>query len=399
MESLKKISKIIEESHALSKTTLFFMMSIGGIYLNGFLSEFNIPFPLEISVLPTILFLIGIISLIILIFLIIYTIIVGLINQHAVTPQIIGLILQNHKEGWQSNTLRNLITYSLYSYIIPLICLVVWIGFYQVKFSLLALTILFVAYLLWALIFGIVVTYTSGLPKKDRVKLTLSMTTQIFLIQLLSFLSFSILLLFINERAKNISEIEIILYVIFYSVINFICTYPISLKDKPNEFEDLDEKLTSNVVVQKSQQYPTFTVIFSLFAISLTPNVSPYVGELPLRLLNVGGGQEIAIISSRQECNTWPEIIIRNNDKNKETCITKTAKLLVQLGNRAYLIFNDEKIKGFVISLDIGKASIIKKIPQNSYYFNEELNSNQKNSSQESKVIDKGSNDEIFDDV
>ena len=242
----------------------------------------------------------------------------------------------------------------------------VWIGYYQTESTSLNFLILFSLYAVWAFIYGVVTAQSMKEGFKEKAIAAFKMTFHIFAVQFVSLLSLSVFLLVVLARAKNISELELLLVVCCYAIVNFICILPMFSKTKFDEINQSEKKLNSDEIIQKSQQYPTYLIIVMLIFLSLTPNISPYVGELPLRLLNIGGGIEVQVKDTRRYCDAWPEFIIHKKDD--DSCVTKTGKLLIQLGDRAYFTFYKEKVGHLVISLDIGKASISKRVPENSFY-------------------------------
>jgi hypothetical protein len=63
MKSKERLRQIVKEYTFYEKPILLLAFFIGFIYLNGYLREFEIPFPLEIGILPTLLIVIGALSI------------------------------------------------------------------------------------------------------------------------------------------------------------------------------------------------------------------------------------------------------------------------------------------------------------------------------------------------
>ena len=74
--------------------------------------------------------------------------------------------------------------------------------------------------------------------------------------------------------------------------------------------DETEEKLEAKTLTRRLFKSPNSILFVALLATTLLPNIAPYVGEVPLRLLNIGGGVErlfyLGLLSRRMVCTQIP---------------------------------------------------------------------------------------------
>ncbi|SUB66277.1 Uncharacterised protein [Photobacterium damselae] len=173
-----------------------------------------------------------------------------------------------------------------------------------------------------------------------------------------------IFLLIIIPRAGDINDLKLSYILFFYIFITVIFIIPIFSKNKLKQLNNSDnDNLDPDFIAKNIQTSPVLAIIFFMILFSLLPQTSSYVAEIPLRLMNIGGGIKFIATDEIKKCDTWPSFIISKRDKS--SCITKTGTLILQLGDKTYALFKDGK-DDKVVSLNLSKSSIVTDIPKNS---------------------------------
>ncbi|WP_181318807.1 hypothetical protein, partial [Photobacterium kishitanii] len=150
---------------------------------------------------------------------------------------------------------------------------------------------------------------------------------------------------------------------ILYLFITYLLMLPFFSKRKLIKLTTTENhKLTPDLIIKHTQNSPAWAIILLMVIASFLSPVSSYVGEIPLKLMNIGGGKNFVATDEIKQCNSWPSFIISKKDKN--SCITKEGKLIIQLGSRAYALFKDGQ-QDKVVSLDLSKSSIVTNVPKN----------------------------------
>lgn len=359
------ILETIESNKALYKPTLFLGMLAGSLYLNAFLSEFGVPFPLDIGVLPTMLLVIGMIAIFLVSITAFYVLLISFINED---PMKSGFhrVINTTSSGLYSSKLRNYLKLYTFTYILP----------YSLFFYLLLSEILtsdsggvFLIFLLGYTFFSFLYSYFISKHAfnhwKEKIRFARRMTLNLILFQAASLLSLGFFVLILVPRVGNIGDYTFLTIVFAYLIVNMFCLMPIFSKDKFFDVTAKSGSLTADKLITHTQATPVPWVVLLLVLLSFLAPFSTYVGELPLKILNIGGGSDFVAVDGKRQCNSWPNFIISNQTEN--SCTTKTGKLIIQLGDRAYAVF-DEGNKDRIVSLNLSKSAIVNSIPENSLY-------------------------------
>ncbi len=362
---IEKINETLSKYQHFNKGVFYASMVAGAIYLNSYLSGFGIPFPLDINLLPTTLLVIGVLSAFFIALASIYTLLIGIMNED---PFKIGLqrIISSCDTGIYTPRNANYIKHTMVSYILPFIFSLVIFSEYDISNSPIKPFIVLLGYISWAFIYSVVITEKEELTGSRRFTLLIKITTYIFLMQLLSIISFAVFLSIVLPRAKNIETIDMILLILGYVVVNAACTLPSFSKQKFDEINISNKSWTAEQIIMQTHTKPTYMIIVALVVCSFIPGVPYYVGEIPLKFLNIGGGIKFAMKDSIERCINWPDSII--DKKTKDYCISREGKLILRLENRGYAVF-DGNHKDKLVSINISESTIVTKIPKDSHYF------------------------------
>ncbi|WP_147280340.1 hypothetical protein [Photobacterium damselae] len=361
MNILEKIKIIIELYKSFYKPILITSMIAGSIYLNGFLSSYGVPFPLDIAVLPSTLLIIGTLSLLIVIITSIYVILMIFMNSDPLNTGY-HLIINTSKYGVISFRSRNYIPFIFITYLLPFSLLFATI--YRDLIPTESTYILLIVIFLWSFFCSCFISRNKIRSKKSRNIFIGLFTLHLFIFQIISFTSLMIFLLIIIPRAGDINDLKLSYILFFYIFITVIFIIPIFSKNKLKQLNNSDnDNLDPDFIAKNIQTSPVLAIIFFMILFSLLPQTSSYVAEIPLRLMNIGGGIKFIATDEIKKCDTWPSFIISKRDKS--SCITKTGTLILQLGDKTYALFKDGK-DDKVVSLNLSKSSIVTDIPKNS---------------------------------
>lgn len=365
MRSKERLRQIIQEYTIYEKPIILLAVFIGFIYLNGYLREFGIPFPLEIGILPTLLIVIASLSIFLVLLVLAYVFLVGLVNVDPFSAKFHALI-NTDINGLYAPRLRNSIKYALISYVFPFSVFLILAGYYELD-SRRIYGALFLGYVIWAFLYSWVLVQRTVAPRTEKLKRAFLMTCHVFMVQCVSIVSLSIFLVIVLTRMKGATEFELVLLIVSYGLLNFMCILPIFSKIKFDELHRSSEKLNSDQLILKSQKQPAYAILVVLLLFSLTPNISPFVGELPLKLLSIGGGMEYQVRDTAERCLAWPEFIVLDRDAN--ACVSKTGKLIIQLGDRAFFLFQKEEEGEQIVGMNTKDVITIKALSEKSLFY------------------------------
>lgn len=361
MDILEKIKTIIQYYSTFYKPALIISMISGAIYLNGFLRSFGIPFPLEINVLPSTLLVIGVLSLLIVLITSLYATLVTTMNYDPLNTGY-HIIINTSKSGVFSLKIKNYLKLNFFVYLLPFLTLFIIIYKELIPLGYIFSFYFYIVLALWSIIVSLFILIKKRKYIKNKQSFFLTFTIHIFIFQNISLLSFALFYLIITPRIDNITDLKLLITLIFYLSFNYLLLLPIFSKKKLLELtKNKTHKLTPESIITQTQNSPAWAIIVFMVLASFLPQISSYVGELPLKLMNLGGGSSFVVTDEIKQCNSWPNFIISKKDNN--SCRTKEGKLIIQLGSRAYAIFNDGQYDK-VVNLDLSKSSIVTDLPK-----------------------------------
>lgn len=184
--------------------------------------------------------------------------------------------------------------------------------------------------------------------------------------QAVSITSIIILITIISSKTTKISDPTFFIIIAIYLLINAACILPSFSKKKFQELHGTKNNLNADDLISKSQLTPTYFVIGFLVIISLLPPFAFHIGEIPLKLMNIGGNIEFIATDARRQCDSWPSVIIDKVDEKQ--CQSKKGRLIIQLSDRAFTIFENKNGDPILVSLNLSKAAVISLLPNDSRY-------------------------------
>ncbi|WP_394136406.1 hypothetical protein [Aliivibrio fischeri] len=362
----------VENNKVFYKPVIGVGIVSGAIYLNGFLTEYGVPFPLDIGVLASALLVIGVLSIMFVGIATCYILLTSFVNFDPFNTNY-HRVINTSKQGIYASRMRNYISFYFFTYLFPivtvLICLVVYT---ELMSNYMALLLGVALYLIFPLLYSFAVSKGAFEQLSQRVRFAIKMAIHVFLSQIVSIASLFFFVAILTPRVSSLSNLEFIGVIISFLLVNLFCLIPVfSYRKLDAALAQVNKSITADSLIKNTQVTPVWLVVAMLLFTSYLPAISPYVGELPLRMLNIGGGIDFIAVDGRRQCDSWPSFIISN--KTGSTCTTNNGKLLVQFGDRAFALFKDRDSEK-VVSLNLSKSSIISDIPDGSVYLRNNKN-------------------------
>ena len=360
------------ECSTYQKPLYFLLPFVGFVYLNSYLNAYRIPFPVELSVLPALLLICGMISIVICVLLLVYAVLASLMSLDVLSVDLHSLINVNPRyKGSRGSliTIRagNYVRYVLYTYVIPFLAFLVFVGYadyYLIDFR---AAIILLVYLLWLFTYGL---YLGGKTEGDvfsRLVVAVKLALHIFILHVFSIASFAVFLTFVLSRAHGITDTEYMLICAAFVIINSFCMLFTFSKDKFDEAHSSEVALSSEEIIRRSQTSPLKFVLVIFFAFSLFPPFSVYIGELSLKLINLGRMDAMVTLKDvRANCDAWPKYF--KNSIKEDVCVSKPVRKIVQFGSRAYFLLVSKDDGPIVVSVDVSRSVTAQKLPEDSIY-------------------------------
>lgn len=318
----KHFSKII-----LSSTIL------GVYYLFIFIRYERIPFPLEISVLPTLFLALGILSALITIFIVFYALVSSFVLSD---PFEIGYakIFYANSKNLGSKPLAGILNFILF-FLPPAVILVIT----AILTPNIAGFIAIISTILFPALFSYyAISYETSI-RQDRLK---SVFSSQFLRTFLTFmmlaycslLSFYIFIKYMDLAFIGGSQTFMgsVIYMIVFYIFNFFVLVPFQQK---NSFQRKADHYHGVNIKSTLLKMPAFYCYGMAIAFSLLPNIAHYTVSKSFSFLNIGGGIERRYFFSIKERVNLPEEMIDKCDTR--VCYTKNFKIIMDLGPTRYV--------------------------------------------------------------
>ena len=311
-DGLKQLSSSSEDASKVIRFCALLSTIFGAYYFLAYMIHHGLPFPLELTILPTVLLAIGIGSILLISLIILYLFLAAFVHWDPLDVDYPVLIYTNSHGIFAPSRMVLLINWVLiYGGPISIWLLLLFqdllpkgqVGVYLIP----------IGSLIWAILFGVAkvqVDHSRLGRSKWVTALKISVTT--FLVLLLG--SFSTILFMFILYSRGLLETVgrqffsslFFLSLNFSAMATFVVPSAISLESADETEEKLDaKKLTGRLFKSRNP------ILFGfILAMTLLPDIAPYVGEIPLKLLNIGGGVErlfyLGLLSRRMVCTQIP---------------------------------------------------------------------------------------------
>jgi len=346
----------------LLSESLYYTTPIGLWFLAVFCFKENIPFPLELSVLPSLAMALGIICALITVIFISYAMISTLV---LVDPLDIGYknIVYPNEGGFKGNWKKFLLKYFLV-YVLPVFYILYHVYCKEAESAQGGFAFIGIVLALSGIYAHRVVNSDEDGPSRLLTAGFWKVYFTIFYISLLSILSLTVITA-VLIRTMDVTFGQYVCAVLAFYIVSIAIFIPPPDKniDKVTDGKtssDLEEQNT-NVFVSLSSQYVEpinstgsllkrllelpVTLIYLLFLIiALTPTVAHETTKMALSLLNIGGEREVQYYYLDKFKDDVPALIkvkANNDGKCGNYCLTKPLNLVLDLGGNIYVKLSD----------------------------------------------------------
>lgn len=363
MYLLDKLNELKTKYSSIKTEVKLLPLLAGFLYLNSYLREFGIAFPMDISSLVSILTMIGILSISFIVISLVYCLLTSLIINPMVKNGSVlskGLKSKNKNKQW---------IHVLIAYTTPLCLTIEYMYFVTDTKNYYFFIAIFLANILWAIVYIYTLkemTFEKLFKKQSNKYIYFNVIAKscafFIAIQFVSYLSISMFVVIFFTRIKDIGSTEAIIYILAYVVVNSLVVFA-TIDDETNDTHE-----TNNSIIQHNRFDRMLIITLSFFVLSLHPSVSQFPAEIALRYLNIGGGINFRAKDVKDNCEAWPEFIKDNVNEKDGSCVSKNGKLIIQIGERYFVEFEADNKSPAVVNLKLSDASIVSDMPKSSYY-------------------------------
>lgn len=314
------------------KRVMFFSTILGVYYLFVFIRYERIPFPLEMSVLPTLFLALGILSTLITFFILFYALISSFVLLDPFEIGYSNIFYANSKKlGKPLAGIFNFIIFFLPPAIILVIVATI-VPDYAGAIAVLSTVICSSLFSYYALSYEINIhqdkfkTIFNGLYL--RTFLTFMILAYCSLISFYIFIKYMDLAFIGGSKTLKGS----VMYMLGFYVFNFFVLIPFRQKNNFHRKADHYHGVNIKNTLLKIPAFYCYTIAITF---SLLPNVAHYTVSKSFSFLNMGGGIERKYYFSQKERVNLPSELVDQCDSR--ICYTKNLKVIMDLGSARYI--------------------------------------------------------------
>ncbi|KXZ69126.1 hypothetical protein [Acinetobacter venetianus] len=329
------------------KKIIMFSTILGIYYLFVFIRYERIPFPLDISMLPTLFLALGILSGLITIFIIFYALISSFVLLDPFEIGYSNIFYVNTKQLGGKNVAG---IFNFFIFFFPPTIVLVITSIFTPDFAgaiAISSTIIFPA------LFSYYALSHEKNIKQDKLQtirsgLYLRTFLTFMTLATCSLISFYLFITYLDLAFTDGSKTLIgsVLYMLGFYGFNFFVLKPFQQKDNFQRRADHYHGVNLKNTLLK---IPAFYCYLFAIAFSLLPNVAHYTVSKSFLFLNIGGGIERIYFFSKKERMDLPNEIIDQCDKR--VCYTKKLRVVMDLGSARYVKNSILGIENAVIAL------------------------------------------------
>ncbi|QSH59303.1 hypothetical protein A0J47_016385 [Photobacterium damselae subsp. damselae] len=342
----------MEAIKTLIKNGLFLASLLGVYYLIVYTIREKIPFPLDLSVLPTLLMALGTLSLL-------FTIIIVLYSSISIIVISDPMNINYHDVFYARPTyIKNKNIASIFNFFIffcftPIIYFLVYYFEYPNQIWILSLLIIPVLFSYYAMNPNISIM-NDKLSTFKNLRFWRTSITFIY-ISFFSMLSIFIFLRYISLVLEVRTDLEVILSLLVFAFLSYLILIPSRNK---NHFEENAKKYEKRRIMPILMSSPAFIVYLAAGVFALIPQVSSKTASISFKFLNIGGGIERKYYFTPKSKIIVPSEIIEYCDNN-DYCETKKLNIILDLGGYLYVKGDYFGYEHTIISLPRSKMNPI----------------------------------------
>ncbi|KAB7694289.1 hypothetical protein GBN33_16625 [Plesiomonas shigelloides] len=343
---------MIELIKKIIKNGLLFSSSLGVYYFFLYVINEGIPFPLDISALPTVFIALGMLGGIFTLLVIMYSFMSVIVIFDPFNIRYSDVFYS------KAFNIKSKVGSSLVNYIL-FFCLHPVAYFIAYKYEL-PTWIMIASFISIPFMFSFLVMRRAqcgrGNIKNAIVSVRFILLYITFLyIGLLSLLSLVIFVKYIQFNTGETSDFIVICYIVIFAFFSYIILIPAG---SGTWFEENESKYDKNKVSNRLKKTPAMAVYAIAAMTSLLPPVAYKTAKKSLYILNVGGGVKRQYFYNPSSKVPMPPNIIGECNGNN-FCKTKELRVILDLGNIVYVRIEGEDSNDELISLQKKDLGII----------------------------------------
>lgn len=299
-----------EQTMRVVKAVSLISALVGAYYFAAYLRALGVPFPVDFSVLPSVLLAIGVVAVGITAIIFVYILLAGWIQMDPLNMGYAELI-HLRPSGLVGHGGRIALENIAVIYVIPYLAWLV--ALYQIPencpviFYLLGIMLVF---FVWAYLFALAKTRdTREHDRHKRNNLIMKISVSVFSVSFFTMISSLVYILLLTPRGLIKTWYQVLLSLVVFAAININVLYPmlnINAFNKANK-EAFDRKMLNGPSLAKRiYKAPVLLTVGGLILITLFPPFSGYVGELTTKLLGLSSNESRVIYTDTKIGKAWP---------------------------------------------------------------------------------------------
>jgi len=317
---------------SITKNGALISSLLGLYYLFVFTSYEKIPFPLDMSVLPTMLVALGMLCLLFTLVALLYSSISVIVLTDPLEIDYESIIISRPK--WINSTVTaNILNYIIFFCFSPLLLFSLSILDYKYanEFTFLSLFLIPLLFVYYALT-------PNQTIKEEKLKVFKSLlfwksVITFFYIGVFSFLSVFVYIKYFKFVLSLTSDFQYITALVVFFVFSFFILLP---PRKKTFYQRNSDVYSKHYFAKDILRIPAFFIYSFLLLLTLIPSIAYNTATTSFKFLNVGGGIERSYYYSKSSKITLPpELIDKCNDVGY--CQTKKLNVIFDLGGVLYV--------------------------------------------------------------
>ncbi len=364
---VSKIRYFFKVNGVLERPILYLMLLYGFVFTNSYLYSYSIPFPIEFSIFPSMLFVVGILSLGFIIILFAYFMMIGLFSYWGVSKKYHYFVNNSVKKGFSIKP-KNYLVFGFFTYMIPICVLLLMMlsGFFGEKNFNLKMTLFLFFLFFYNVIYSAFFFLRGNIVEIDNRRSIIEFSGIMFAFQILGIASFSFFIVVLFGQFKPLTNIQFLYCLLIYMLVVTLSMIPLPADKESDQINLYMSKEEFDLWLSKSVRYPVLPMLLFFAVLCGMPFVASKVGSLPIKLLNLGQKSGVTLTAAKNQCHQWPDEYIKKSEiegkTNNVNCRTIPLFLVIKLGNRAYVLPDDNVKAASVVSLNVQNASIIRPV-------------------------------------
>jgi hypothetical protein len=335
------------------------VLSILGIYYLFIFTYFEeIPFPLDMSVLPAVFLPLGILCVLITIIILIYSLMSAIVLPDHMDISYSELFYA--KPNWiESKKIASFVNFGIFFCLTPLISYVASVFNYQWAFE---ITIVYLFFIPFLFSYYALTPSENIFTEKGKYILTARYLKTVFTFLCISILSLCSLIIFIKYVVFVFSiksDHQYLAAIAIFIVSSYFILIPVKKRDAFQINAKQNSTVNDKSVFMDVLHIPAFYVFIIALIFSLIPPIAAKTSAISFKFLNIGGGIERSYYFTKKSRTTVPPDLI-DHCNSDDYCVTKNLYVILDLGGVLYVKGNYFDREETIISLPRQHLNVVR---------------------------------------